>query len=147
MRQGEILNLTWNLVDLKRRGITLEKTKNGERRHIPLVNHAWELLNNLSKIRRMNTALVFHSRTTPLSPVAIRKPWGNAVKSAELQDLKFHDLRHTAASYLAMSGASHIEISEVLDHKTLQMVKRYAHLSQSHTSSILERIFGASSND
>ena len=58
-----------------------------------------------------------------------------------------HDLRHSAASYLAMNGASLAEISEILGHKTLQMVKRYAHLSESHTSNVVasmnEKIFSS----
>jgi integrase len=61
---------------------------------------------------------------------------------AELADLRFHDLRHTCASYLAMSGATLAEISEVLGHKTLAMVKRYAHLSESHTTKVVERMNG-----
>ena len=61
---------------------------------------------------------------------------------AELADFRFHDLRHTCASYLAMSGATLAEISEVLGHKTLVMVKRYAHLSEFHTAKVVERING-----
>ena len=51
-----------------------------------------------------------------------------------------HDLRHSTASYLAMTGASLVEIAEVLEHKTLQMVKRYAHLSEAHTAGVVERM-------
>ncbi len=138
MRQGEILNLTWNRVDLKRGFITLEETKNGDRRSVPLVGHAKELFTGLSKIPRIDTNLVFHSTTKPKAPVAIRKPWGLAVTAAGLENFKFHDLRHTAASYLAMNGASLTEIADILGHKTLQMVKRYAHLSEQHTSKVLE---------
>jgi site-specific recombinase XerD len=58
-------------------------------------------------------------------------------------DFHFHDLRHTAASYLAMNGASLMEIAEVLGHKTLHMVKRYAHLSEAYTRSVLERMHRA----
>ncbi len=76
----------------------------------------------------------------------LRSPWETAVKKAELQDFKFHDLRHSAASYLAMNGASLAEIAEVLGHKTLQMVKRYAHLSEGHTACVVasmnNKIFG-----
>ena len=59
---------------------------------------------------------------------------------AEFADFRFHDLRHTCASYLAMSGATLAEISEVLGHKTLAMVKRYAHLSESHTTKVVARM-------
>ena len=55
-------------------------------------------------------------------------------------DFRFHDLRHSAASYLAMSGASSREIAEVLGHKTLAMVKRYTHLSDSHVAEVVEKM-------
>ncbi|MEP2759022.1 MAG: site-specific integrase, partial [Hyphomicrobiales bacterium] len=138
--QGEILGLTWPKVDLPRGIIILEDTKNGENRAVPLVGHAKEVLHELGKVRRIDTDLIFHSSTKPTAPVAIRRPWAQAVLAAELQDFKFHDLRHTAASYLAMNGASQIEIAEILGHKTLEMVKRYAHLSEAHTRNIVERM-------
>ena len=138
MRQGEILSLEWPQIDLARGYIYLTETKNGERRTVPLVSHAKELITELSKMRRIDTKLLFPSTVKPKSPVAIRRPWGDALKVADIQDFKFHDLRHTAASYLAMNGASLAEIAEILGHKTLQMVKRYAHLSEQHTTRVLE---------
>ena len=62
------------------------------------------------------------------------------MKRAEITNFRFHDLRHTAASYLAMNGASLAEIAEVLGHKTLAMVKRYAHLSEAHTRNVVQRM-------
>ena len=55
-------------------------------------------------------------------------------------DFHFHDLRHTCASYLAMNGATMGEIAAVLGHKTLQMTKRYAHLSEEHSQSVVEKM-------
>jgi len=76
----------------------------------------------------------------------IRTPWETVLRNAELEDFRFHDLRHCAASYLTMNGASTHEIAEVLGHKTLSMVKRYSHLSDSHTAEIVakmnNKIFG-----
>ena len=70
----------------------------------------------------------------------------SALAAAEIEDFRFHDLRHSAASYLAMSGATLTEIAEVLGHKTLEMVKRYSHLTEQHTSAVVarmnEQIFG-----
>jgi integrase len=80
-------------------------------------------------------------------PIDIRTPWETAIKRAKVSDFRFHDLRHSAASYLAMNGASLAEIAEILGHKTLQMVKRYSHLSESHTSKVVaamnEKLFGS----
>lgn len=146
-RQGEILNLTWQDIDLARGMIILEETKNNERRSIPLQGHALELVKAMKKIRRIDTDLVFPAKRDPSKPLYVRSMWETTVKRAGIEDFRFHDLRHSAASALAMSGASLAEIADVLGHKTLQMVKRYAHLSEQHTAGVVarmnERIFGS----
>jgi integrase len=100
---------------------------------------ALDLIRQHAKLRRLDTTLVFpdYVGTKPLS---IRDAFANAVKRAGIEDFRFHDLRHSAASYLAMNGASLMEIAEILGHKTLSMVKRYAHLSEQHTRSVVERM-------
>lgn len=146
MRQGEILNLTWQDVNIEKQYIILHETKNGERRRVPLSGLAYDEIKKLSKIRRINTNLLFPHATIKDKPFQISRVWESAVAKAELTDFRFHDLRHSAASYLAMNGASLAEIAEVLGHKTLQMVKRYAHLSEAHTSRVVaamnQKIFG-----
>lgn len=146
MRLGEIMSLTWEQVDFSRGLITLHETKNNERRVLPLTGHAKNELKEWSKVRRLNTNLLFPNSRYPDKPIDIRSPWNTAIANAGIKDFNFHDLRHSAASYLAMNGATLAEIAEVLGHKTLQMVKRYAHLSEAHTSTVVasmnERIFG-----
>src|SRR5205809_3426559 len=73
-------------------------------------------------------------------PLSIREAFESAVERAGIKDFRFHDLRHTFASYLAMNGATLAEIAETLGHKTLAMVKRYAHLTEAHTRSVVERM-------
>ena len=145
MRQGEIMNLRWPDVDLKQARIILHDTKNGERRVVSLYGHALELLRKHSKIRSLKTNLLFPGRNIE-KPLFVRIPWQKAVEAAGLDDFRFHDLRHSAASYLAMNGATMVEIADVLGHKTMQMVKRYAHLSEAHTASVVasmnDKIFG-----
>jgi integrase len=157
MRRGEIMGLTWDDVDLHQCRITLYETKNGEIRVVPLVGKSLELLKAKAKaraeekIRRIDTNLLYPSKVHPDKPMDLRAPWMAALKAARIEDFRFHDLRHSAASYLAMNGASLAEIAEVLGHKTLQMVKRYAHLSEAHTAGVVERmnarIFGSTSNE
>lgn len=146
-RKMEILGLRWKNIDINRQMITLHETKNGDRRLLPLVGHALELIKELSKVRQLNCDLVFPGQTL-INPVDLRTPFENALKRAEILDFKWHDLRHSCASYLAMNNASLAEIAEILGHKTLQMVKRYAHLSEAHTSKVVarmnEKIFGTS---
>lgn len=150
MRQGEIMSLTWDDVDLSQGRAILHETKNGERRAVAITGHALELLRELGKVRRIDCNLLFPAKQSGLQkvqkPMDLRTPWEAVVKKAELHDFKFHDLRHSAASYLAMNGASLAEIAEVLGHKTLAMVKRYAHLSEGHTARVVaamnNKIFG-----
>ena len=139
-RAQEVLGLRWPQVDFARNVATLHETKNGERRVLPLAGPALELLRTRSKVRRLDTDLVFPGRTNPTKPVDLRTPFETALKAAKIEDFRWHDLRHTAASYLAMDGASLAEIAEVLGHKTLAMVKRYAHLSEAHTAGVVERM-------
>jgi integrase len=138
MRQGEIMGLTWDVVDLHKGRAVLHETKNGESRPVAITGHALELLKELSKVRRIDSKLLFPSREKAQKPMDLRSPWEAAVKRAELEDFHFHDLRHTAASFFAMNGVSLAEIAEILGHKTLQMVKRYAHLSEKHTASVVK---------
>jgi integrase len=146
MRRGEILGLRWADVDLKRRMAVLHKTKNRERRAVPLVPRVAQLLEAHAKVRRLDTQLVFplEGKDRAIDPAH----WFvQACRAAKVAEFRFHDLRHTAASYLAMSGATPPEIAAVLGHKTLAMVKRYAHLSDSHVGGVVERMtnkfFGA----
>lgn len=138
-RKAEILGLTWKDIDLNRGIITLHETKNGERRALPLAGHARDLIQQMCKIRHVQCAFVFPSKNLQ-APIDLRTPFENALKRANITDFRWHDLRHSCASYLAMNGASLAEIAEILGHKTLQMVKRYAHLSEAHTSKVVARM-------
>lgn len=135
-RRMEILGLRWKDIDLKRCVITLHETKNGERRILPLTGLALELMSQHAKLRFINSDFVFPGRNLN-KPIDIRFHWEAALEKANIKDFRFHDLRHSTASYLAMNGASLSEISEVLGHKTLQMVKRYSHLSEAHTIKVV----------
>ena len=139
MRKNEILSLTWAVVDLDRQQITLHETKNQERRSVPLVGRAYEMVRELADKADGQSPLLFPGRN-PSKPIEIKKAWYTALARAELEDFRFHDLRHSAASYLAMNGASLPEIADVLGHKTYQMVKRYAHLSTPHVAGVVERM-------
>lgn len=131
MRRGEILNLKWNDVDLDRGAILLQTTKNGERRFVPLVGMALDLLKSRHASPPTNS-LVFPAPHSQSKPIDIRSAWETALSKAGISNFRFHDLRHTAASYLAMNQASLLEIGTLLGHKTVQMTKRYAHLSNAH---------------
>jgi integrase len=142
MRQAELMGLKWQDVNLETGVVTLFKTKNGEIRRVSITGVALDLLRK----HKTDNDLLFPSPAKPDQPVDFRKSWLNAMSKAEITDFHWHDLRHTAASYLVMSGASLSETAEILGHKTLQMTKRYAHLSDDHLSGVVgtmtSKIFG-----
>ena len=97
-----------------------------------------DLIREHSKVRRIDTPLVFPSRKNPQKPIDFRKPWEKALAKAGIEDFRWHDLRHSCASYYAMNGATPRELAELLGHKTLQMVQRYSHFSNAHLSNLAD---------
>lgn len=133
-RQAEVMTLRYGQIDFERKVITLHQTKNGESRALPLVSSAFTLLQDRTKVRNLRDDRVFPptERAKKSDCLDLRQPWEKALKTAAITDFHWHDLRHTAASYLAMSGVSLVEISKILGHRTMQMVSRYSHLSEGH---------------
>ena len=147
MRKGEILGIRWRDVQLERGLISIPDTKNKTPRAVPLVGHAHELLAGLSRIRRIDTDLVFpapHAQWKKPKPIDIQSAWDWALERAglgkEADFTRFHDLRHCAATYMAQDGATLAELAATLGHKTLQMVQRYQHLTAEHTSPVVARM-------
>ncbi len=130
-RLGELEKLRWKDVDLERGVVQFRDTKNRESRSVPLSARAAEVLAELGRVRR------FDGQVLDRFP---RLAWERARAAAGLDGFRFHDLRHTAASWLAMSGATTAELASILGHRTLLMVKRYAHFSQEHHRPVLERM-------
>lgn len=131
MRKGEILNLHARHVDTDGGFAMLlpTDTKNREYKVVPLIGEAREVL----EVRAASGGRCFEVR-------CVRTAFENACRRIGLADFHFHDLRHSCASALAMTGASPLEIAEVLGHKSLSMVKRYAHLDTRRTREALERM-------
>ena len=108
MRRGEILNLRQSDIDRKRGRILIRESKNGDSRSVPLVSQVQSALNALSTVTSIRRdALLFpQPGTNSEKPLVIDRLWQRARAAAELTDFRFHDLRHTAASYLAMEGST-----------------------------------------
>ena len=140
-RAGELQGLRWRGVDLEKGVGRLMDTKNDENRAIPIRGKALELLRELRKSRAVvdlnRDDFVFRNKTG-FAPFYYRKAWGEAREG--IPDLRFHDLRHLAASHLAMSGATHREVQEILGHKSAQMTKRYSHFFDSHVAELGDRL-------
>lgn len=144
-RASELLQLRAAFVRLSVGGFTLpaEISKNGEPRFVPLAGDAGEIVERrLAQLRqRPGSDYLFAGRDG--GPLKFpRHAWETALERAGVGNFRFHDLRHTHASYLAMLGASNIELKESLGHKTLAMVARYTHLANSHKSEVAARLAG-----
>jgi len=140
-RRSEILGLRWADVDLNAKRAILHETKNGEKRTLAIIEPALSLLCEMES-KRGDSEFVFYPRryTGEKHHANIMHAWYAALSAADIKDFRFHDLRHTTASYLAMDGATMGEIADILGHKTLQMTKRYSHLSDQHKQSVVERV-------
>jgi len=136
MRLGEILSLKRKQVHPDKRRLILNHTKNGDQRAVTLAGPALTELTERLKQPGNADGLLFPGRRAD-RPTEIRKAWDNALTRAGITDFRFHDLRHCASSLLLESGASLGQLAELLGHRTLQMVKRYTHLSEPHSAKLV----------
>jgi len=140
-RRSELINLKWVDVDLKAARATVHETKNGDPRVLPLVGKALEALRALKLQNSARSQYVFAALNGLDEPfVHFDSYWHEALKARGIEDFRFHDLRHTCASYLAGQGASLLEIGNVLGHRTMQMTMRYAHLTQADKVAAIEKM-------
>lgn len=138
-RYSEILGLQWQNVDLKHRQFHFLNTKNGDNRGVAITSTVYAELKEFKKVQNINSDYLFATKDSK-TVLYLRGQFEKAVTNAKLTDFHFHDLRHTAASYLAKNGASLLEIATILGHKTLAMVQRYSHLTKNHTAQVLENM-------
>jgi integrase len=128
-RQGEMLRLTWADVDLGRSTIRLLKTKNGSARSVHLMSIAVDALKAVKSGPVVGSKQVFlHADGEWLSGRRLDWGWRTVRKAAGLSDFRWHDFRHSCASFLAQNGATLLEIGSVLGHKSAQVTLKYAHL-------------------
>lgn len=129
MRRGEILGLKWRDFDIKRGVIYLQNSKNGEKREIPINE---QVKTALIRVRKHPQSEYVFCKKDGSSIGDIKKSFLTALKKSGIKDFHFHDLRHSFASHLVMSGADLNTVRELLGHKSLQMTLRYSHLSPNH---------------
>ena len=129
MRKSEILGLKWQDIDIKRNIIYLYNTKNGDKREVPMNEVVQKTI--IGVLKHPDSQYIFCNKEG--------KPYGNvrtsfftALKKSGIVNFRFHDLRHTFASYLVMSGVDLNTVRELLGHKSIEMTLRYSHLSPDH---------------
>lgn len=127
MRKGEMLALTWEHVDLEKHTIYVQKSKSGKPRVVPLSHRAAIALHLLKK----TSGPVF-------GPISFKRAWGTALRRAGISGLRFHDLRHTAASRWAERGADVYTIAALLGHYCIQTTMRYTHTSLDRMRAFVE---------
>ena len=132
MRQGEILGLQVDQVDLDRQVARLTMTKNGSARTVPLSTVAVAVLRDALKCPlRHESPLIFPGepgRDGVRRPYTFNRTWTLALRAAGIEGLRFHDLRHEAVSRLVERGLTDQEVSAISGHRSMQMLKRYTHL-------------------
>ena len=141
LRYSNIRNLTWADVDLDQWRLRVVETKNGQPRYVPVVGPAQNALQGQHDRDPTQSGWVFKG-SRDASPADLDTAWRRVRDAAKLQGFRFHDLRHTTASYLTMNGASLAEVAEALGHRTLVMAKRYSHQTGEHVRSTFERMAG-----
>ena len=130
-RAGELMGLRWCDVDLVNGELTFLNTKNNDTRVVPVIGDALDHLKDWSKIRPIDSVF---------AQTFQRKHWYTALDMAGIKDFRFHDLRHCTGTYLLRAGVPTVTIAAVLGHRTLAMVKRYAHSDTSMQRDALERM-------
>jgi len=128
MRMGEIVELTWRGIDFTRRTVTVFRSKNGERRTIPVNDTVLSVLKDKAKLRSLKTEVVFCSKVfTALECGHLRRSFRVALCKAQIEDFHFHDLRHTFATRLVQAGVDLYKVQRLLGHQSPIMRQRYAH--------------------
>jgi len=121
-RRGEILSLKWKVnVDMHRRLVTVQASKNGNKKTIPMSETLRGLLLGMSKVKHIS------GRVFPVDVLALKDAFERAVRKAGIEDFRFHDLRHTFATRLVQNGVDLYTVQKLMGHKSIRTTERYAH--------------------
>ncbi len=143
LRQAEQFRLQWKDVDLERGILTLPTTKAGGVQYVHLNEEAKAILRGFDSWQRSKWVFPSENPATPLDARNFyNRVWTPAVNGVGIEWATWHDLRHTFASRLAMTGHNEGTIATLLRHSTTVLVKRYAHLSPSHLKAAVEGVAG-----
>ncbi len=126
-RVSELLNAEWQHVDIERRAWLIPTSKTGKSRHVPLSHAAIDIIKSLHRVGRCPYLLPNPDTLKPFT--TIKNGWQKARDDAGLHDLRIHDLRHSAASFMINSGVDLFAVGKVLGHASYQSTQRYSHLA------------------
>ena len=134
LRRGNLFDLHWDQVDLLNQVLRVPRTKANHPHAVPLNETAMATVTSLRR-DRSDSPYVFHHMGGKHDgqPVKdVKNSFRAALEAAGIEDFTWHDLRHTFASWLVMRGASLRAVADLLGHRSLKMVMRYAHLSPAY---------------
>lgn len=137
-RRGELERMRWRDVDFERSEAAVHQSKNGDKKVLPLMPAVVEAL---TRLQGKSEGLLFPSKRRPDVAYNFDPAWERALKAAGVRGFRFHDLRHTCASYLAQAGAPLLEIASVLGHRQLSVTQRYSHLATNQKAELVGRVF------
>lgn len=140
MRRGELLSLKWKDVDVKERLITLWDTKNKEKRYVHMNSVVADIFIKIPLNRESEYVFAGKEGNSHISESYVSHLFIRTAKKSGLKDFRYHDLRHTFGSWLAMDGISLKTIQDLMGHKSIEMTLRYAHLSPEHKKLAVERL-------
>lgn len=129
LRLSNIAYLTWSQVNLLNKSIIIESTKNGDPIGLPMTDSVYNALKRLSKIRRLDSDYIFGKEGKPFRREWISESFRRARKKANVDNFRFHDLRHDFCSRLVQRGVDLYTVAALAGHKDIKMTQRYAHLS------------------
>jgi integrase len=136
MRRGEILGLRWRDVDFVKGFILIEDSKSGRSRKVPMNSLIFETLRAMNREREF----VFENPETRTNIKDVKTAFKGACRRAEIKGIRFHDLRHTAASRMIETGADLVTVSKILGHATIQMTMRYCHPTPENMRRAVEKL-------
>lgn len=140
LRQGEVFSLKWENINFERALLTIEGdfAKSGKTRHVPLNSEALNTLAVWLKQSVKNSYVFANKKGEPFDNV--KKSWSKILAIADIQNFRWHDMRHHFASRLVMSGVDLNTVRELLGHSDLSMTLRYAHLAPEHKANAVEKL-------
>lgn len=142
MRYGEIVSLKWEDLNFELGYVTIQQTKNGDKRVVPLTDEVIRLFKNCPTYGEAHEESVFRTRRIKAIKhgISIRKSFSRALEEAKIKNFVFHSLRHTAATDLANNGANEGDLMEIFGWKTKKMASVYCHRSLQRKRSLLEKL-------
>ena len=140
LRKDELFGLTISDVDLPRRELHLARTKTDSPRRVPLSDRAMETIKALLNAPERPRSPYLICNTDGGRYGDMKKGFANACRRAKIADLRWHDLRHTFASWFVQQDGDMYRLSRILGHASLQMTARYGHLRTSDLHAEIEKV-------